>query len=310
MPGIARELILTGPALVTFGGQSFWSKGDVKVDFTNTYFDIQTAHFGKVDQRVSDRKVEVSFEPAGRFTTALAAVIWPYAATAVGASIYGSTDRPLVVWCRDGKKITLPNASITGMPDIRLGVGTTIDGNIKFTGLLAKSTDPATAGAYYVLTTATYPGDTGFAVSDIKTQAYTSAWGSAPWDSFVTQDGWVLSFGLDLQPQEVDSFGTVDMTLKGLTVTAKARPVGPSETDILSKMLPASGLGNSVAAAAAGLTISGTGVFAKVYNAAITDSGFEYGSGKRLGDTTWQATRTVTAGVADPLFYIGTTAAP
>lgn len=310
MPGIDRTLILTGPALVTFGGQSFWSKGDVKVAFTNKYFDIDTAHFGKVDKRVQDRLIEISFEPCGRFTSGLAAVIWPYAATAIGASIYGSADRPLVVWARDGKKITIPNASVTAMPDIHLGVNKLIDGSIKFTGLVAKSTDPATAGAYYVLTTASYPGDSGFLVSDIKTQAYTSAWGNSPWDAFTTQDGWVLSFGLDLKPQMVDSFGTVDMTLSGLTVTAKGRPVGPSETDIFTKLLPNSGLGNSVAASASSLVISGTGVFAKVYNAALTDSGFEYGSGKRLGDTSWVATRTVTAGVADPLFYIGTTAAP
>jgi hypothetical protein len=305
MPGIDRTLILTGPALVTFGGQSFWSKGDVKVDFQNTYFDIDTAHFGKADKRASDRKIEVSFEPEGRFTTGLAAVIWPYAALAIGASIYGASDRALIVWARDGKKITIPNASITGMPDIRLGMSKTIDGNIKFTGLLAKDTDPATAGAYYVLATATYPGDTGFAVGNIPTSAYASAWGGdAPWDSFQTEQGWTISFGLDLKPQMVDSFGTVDMTLAGLTVTAKGRPVGPTETDILSKMLPTSGLGNSIAAAANDLVITGSIAIATVYNAGITDGGFEYGSGKRIGYITWEATRTVTDGVADPLFSI------
>ena len=308
MPSINRTTIIAGPALLQFATQKFWSKGNVEVKIINDRFDIETAHFGKVDKRVSDRKVEVSFEPEGRFTSGIAAVIWPYAATAIGASIYGASDRALVVWARDGKKITIPNASVTGMPDIRLGVGKTIQGNIKFTGLLKKSTDPSAAGAYYALATATYPGDTDFAVADMLTQAYTSVWGSAPWDAFTTQDGWTLSFGLDLQPQMVDSFGTVDMTLKGLTVTAKGRPVGPAETDILAKMLPASGLGNSIAAAAETLEISGTGVYARVYNAGITDSGFEYGAGKRLGDTTWQATRTVTAGVADPLFYIATTA--
>ncbi len=310
MPGIDRTTILTGPALVTFAGQSFWSKGDVTVNIQAKQFGVETSHFGQVDSRVSDRTVEVSFEPCGRFTTGLAAVIWPYAATAIGASIYGSTDRPLIIWARDGKKLTVPNASVTGMPNIRLGVAKVIDGPIKFTGLLAKNTDPATAGAYYVLATATYPGDTGFLVSDIKTQAYTSAWGSSPWDAFQTEDGWEISFGLQLAPQMVDAFGTVDMTLKGLTVTAKAVPVGPSETDILAKLLPTSGLGNSIAAAASPLVISGTGVFAKLYTAGMTDSGFGYGAKKRIGATTWQATRTVTAGVADPLFYIGATAAP
>lgn len=311
MAGINRTTILTGPALVTYGGQSFWSKGDVTLNFVPKLFAINTAHFGEVDQRVSDRQFEVSFEPSGAFTAALAAVLWPYAATGIGTSIYGATDKPLVVWTRDGKKFTLPNAAVTQMPNIRLGVSKTIQGPVKFTGLLANSTDPATAAAYYTLTTATYPGDAGFAVADIKTQAYTAAWGAtAPWDAFQTEDGWELSFALNLKPQLVDSFGTVDMSLQGLKVTAKATPVGPAEVDILAKVAPAASLGNSVAAAAANLNIlAPSGMYVRVYNAAITDGGFLYGAEKkRLGPTTWTATRTVTAGAADPLFYVGTTA--
>lgn len=309
MPGIDRTLILTGPALVTFGGQSFWSKGDVSVNLNTKRFKVDTAHFGQVDERVSDRSVEVSFEPDGRFTSALAAVLWPYAATAIGASIYGSADRPLVIWARDGQKLTLPNASVTGMPNLRLGVSKTIMGPIKFTGLLAKNTQPETPGGYYTLANASYPGDTGYAVSDILTKPYASAWGSSPWDAFFTEDGWDISFGLQLAPQVVDNFGTVDMRLQGLTVSAKAVPVGPAETEILSKMLPNSALGNSIAAAASALNISVSGIYVRVYNAGIVDSGLTFGAQKkRISATEWMATRTVTAGTADPLFYVGTSA--
>jgi hypothetical protein len=307
MAGIDRTTIMKGPALVTFGGQSFWSKGDVSVSVTNKLFGIGTAHFGEVDQRVSDRMVEVNFEPEGRFTAGLAAVLWPYAATALGASIYGGSDRALVVWARDGKKLTVHNASVTGMPNLRLGVAKTIEGPVKFTGLLKNSTDPSNAAAYYTLTTATYPGDTGWAVSDVLTKAYASAWGSAPWDAFHTEDGWEISFGLQLKPQMVDGLGTVDMSLQGLTVSAKCIPVGPAESDILSHVLPASALGNSVAAVSEHLLISASGIAVVVYNAGITDSGFVFGAEKkRIGPTEWKATRTVTAGVADPLFYVGT----
>lgn len=309
MAGINRTTILTGPALVTFAGQTFWSKGDVTVNVKNERLNIDTAHFGKVDERISDKRIEVSFEPSGAFSAALAAVLWPYAATAPGASIYGATDRPLVVWARDGKKITVHNASVTGMPSIRLGVSKTMMGAIKFTGLLANSTDPSNAAAYYTLATATYPGDTGFAVADIKTGAYASAWGASPWDAFQTEDGWEISFGMQLAEQAVDAFGTVDMTLQGLTVSAKAMPVGPAESDIMAKLAPNNALGGSIAALAAALNISATGIYVRVYNAAMVDSGFVFGSQKkRIGATEWQATRTVTAGAADPLFYVGTSA--
>lgn len=175
MAGIDRALILTGPAVVTFGGQSFWSKGDITVNIKNAHFDIETSAYGKVDKRFSDRQIEVSFEPDGRFTAALAAVIWPYAATGIGVSLYGAADRALVITTRDGQVLTVPNASVTKMPDIRLGVSKTIIGAMTFTGLCKLSTDPATSGAYYALTTGTY-ADTGFLATDILTKPYASAW--------------------------------------------------------------------------------------------------------------------------------------
>lgn len=309
MSGINRTTILAGPALVTYGGQSFYSKGDVTLNFTPKSFAVTTAHFGEVDQRISDRIFEVSFEPVGTFTAALAALLWPYASTPMGASIYGITDRPLVIWTRDGQKLTLVNAAVTGMPNMHFGVGKTIQGAIKFTGLVANSTDPSNATAYYTLASATYPGDSGFLVSDIKTQAYSSTWGSSPWSSFFTEEGWDISFALNLKPQMVDGLGTVDMMLQGLAVTAKCVPVGVAAADILAKIAPDVALGNSIAALASNLVISGTGVYAQVNNAGMTDSGFSYGSEKkRIGPTTWKATRTITSGTPDPLFYIGTTA--
>lgn len=304
---INRTNILKGPALIQYDGQTFWSKGDVALNFQPQTFPVQTSHFGEVDLRISDKTYEVSFEPSGRFTAGLAAVLWPYATLAIGSSIFGASDKPLVIWSRDGKKLTLANAALTGMPNIRQSVSKTVQGPLKFTGILKNSTDPSAAGAYYTLETASYPGDSGFAVSDIPTKAYASAWGASPWDAFHTEDGWEISFGLTIRPQKVDGHGTVDMTLQGLTVSAKCIPVGPAESDILAKAMPATDLGSSIAAAAANLNISATGVYVRIYNAGIVNSGFVYGSErKRIGATEWRATRTITAGSADPLFYIGT----
>ena len=307
---INRTTILTGPAIIQYAGSTFWSKGDVVVTPTIKTFDIMTSAFGKVDKRVNDRSIDVSFEPSGAFNATLAAVLWPYASLAIGSSIVGSTDRPLIVWTRDGKKLTINNAVLTGMPPLSVSVGKTLIGSVKFTGILANSTDPSAADAYYTLTTATYPGDMGFAVSDIKTFAVASAWGSSgAWASFLTEGGWDISFAIQTKEQLVDGLGTVDYLLSGLTVTAKAIPVGPAESDIMAAISPNVSLGNSVAAASNPLNISATGFYVRVYNAAITAAGMAYGADKkRLAATTWEATRTVTAGTADPLFYIGTAA--
>lgn len=308
MPSIDRTTIITGPALVTFGGQTFWSKGDIAYKLIVDRFAVETSAFGEVDGRLRDKRIEVTFEPDGRFTSALAAILWPYASSAIGSSLFGASDDALVIHGRDGVKLTVPNAALTAMPSLRLGVGNTIQGSVTFTGLLKNSTAPEAAGAYYAIASEAYPGDTGYATSDIKTLAYASAWGSSPWDSFLTQEGWEIAFGLQLAPQMVDGCGTVDMSLQALTVSATAIPVGPTLAQLHTAMHQNVALGTSMATAN-DLIVSASGVYFSLANAGLIDMNAAWGSqAKRLGACQWQAHRTVTAGVADPLFYIGTSA--
>lgn len=309
MPSINRTSIISGPARISFGGQTFWSKGDVQLRVVNERFNIDTSHFGKVDERFSDRRIEVEFEPSGAFSAGVAGVLWPYASTIVGASVFTGADVPLTINGRDGRQIVVHAAAVTRMPSIRLGVSQTIIGPVTITGLVKNSTDPTAAAAYYTETAVAYPGDSGFAVADIKTLAYSSAWGAgAPWSGFATEAGWAVDFDLQLASQKVDGIGTVDMTFQSLAVTARCIPVGPTASDILAKVAGTAGLGASIATADH-LNISATGVYVRLYRAAIAESGLVFGAqAKRAGQTSWIATRGITAGVADPLFHVGTAA--
>lgn len=305
MPSINRTTIIAGPALLQFATQKFWSKGNVEVKIINDRFDIETAHFGKVDERFQDRRVEVSFEPSGAITAGIATVLWPYGATTVGSSILTGTDRPLEIFGRDGRKITVHAAAVTKMPTLRLGSNTTLLSSMTFTGLVKNTTDPTNAAAYYTEAAVTYPGDTGFGIADIKTAAASAVWGaSAPWSSFVSETGFEIDFNLKLAPQKVDGIGTVDMTFQSVEVMLKAVPVGPAATDILAKLSPTSGMGASIAGAD-NLTVTAGTVAVLLSKPGITESGLIFGStAKRVAATTWQATRTITTGVADPLFTV------
>lgn len=311
MPSIDRTTIITGPALVTFAGQSFWSKGDIKLSPINKRFQIETSHFGRVDERFSDKRIEVEFEPSGNFTTARAAVLWPYGATAVGASIYGATDRPLVIWKRDGTKYQINNASLTQMPNIRMAVDKTTVGPVKFTGLLAKNVDPTNAAAYYTVSSGTYPGDAGFTVSTIYTQAPSATWGSSPWAAFYTEAGWEISFSLKLAEQAVDGLGTVDMTLQQIDVSAKAIPVGPTVAQVMTSLQSNAALGASLASANNLVLATATSGSPTVTlnKAALVDAEFMYGNTKKqIGVCEWIPTVTITSGTPDPLFTVVQTA--
>ena len=295
MAGINRTIIITGPALVQYGGQSFWSKGDVT--FTPQYkrFALESAAFGQLETRVTDRRFIVAFEPDGRFTSALAAVLWPYGNPSAGASIYGGSDSALVIWGRDGVKLTVSNAALTKMPTIRLGLNKTVIGPVEFTGILANSSAGTTEGDYFVFATAAYPGDVGFAISDIPTAGLTMSWkaAAAPWNANYTEDGAEISFNLKLQEHYVDGLGTVDMRMVSVEAIAKATPVGPTAAQILTAANPSGALGAAAAGSDLIFTSSITGgAIVTLKNAIMTDSGLRYGAAsKRIGACAWQATR-------------------
>ena len=316
MAGINRTTIIAGPCLITFASSTFWSKGDVVLKPVFEKFDIPTSAWGKVDTRIKNKAYEVSFEPDGRMTSALMAILWPYGASLPGVSIFGTpgtpgTDRPLVIHGRDGVKVTMVNAALTQMPSIRFGVGVSMIGPCKFTCLLANSTAVTATAAYLTVSTAAYPAETGWAASDILSAPALCSWGAAaPWVAFqVDSPGWEIVPTVKLTPVGTDSFGTVDMILQGVEVTVKAAPVGPTVAEIIAAMTGASEMGASVAALGYEMTITaGTTpklITAIIYNAALIDSDMSWGAEKkRVGACTWAANRTVTTGTADPLFSI------
>lgn len=308
MAGINRTIIITGPAQIQYGGQIFWSKGDVVVSPQFKRMGIDTAAWGKIEERFSDKRIVVSFEPEGRFTAALLAVLWPYASTLIGTSIYGATDSALVVWGRDGIKLTIPNAALTKMPSIRHGVNTTVVGSVEFTGLIANSADGSAEANYFTFTTLAYPGDAGFSVANIPTVGHRIIWkaAAAPWTSCALENGAEITFSMRLQEHSVDGLGTVDMRLAGLDVSCKAVPVGPTAADIMTALNNGASIG--AAATTSDLTVKpdiAGGCQTILKKAQLVDASLAYGAAtKRIGACTWTATRGFTAGAPDPLFAI------
>jgi len=306
-----RTKIIRGPALVTFGGQTFYSKGDISVKAVIATFDVETSRFGKVDKRQSSRAFEISFEPLGVWSAGILPVLFPYATASIGSSIFGATDSALVVHTLAGKQWTFHNAAVTGMPNIKASVKETLLGSVTFTALLKKDTSAAVANAYYTVAAAAYPGDAGFDACAIKTLAYTQAWGAAvPWDSFDTEGGWEISFDLQTRDEEVDGSGVIDKTFQDLTVTASAVPVGPSPEDVVAAQdVQGEALGSCRAASGEDLNVFAAGVYLRVYNAQLDDADIAHGTDRKtVGKCDWMARRTVTGSALDPLFYVGVAA--
>src|SRR5581483_6014013 len=120
--------IIAGPAIVTWNGFSYYSKAGIKAEFKRETFKITTDADGDIDERMKSQLTEVSFQPvgmAGAASTAMAPY-FPYAVNAIGKSIFGASNLPLVIVTKfggtgnAGQAITYPRGAVTKLPPLRL----------------------------------------------------------------------------------------------------------------------------------------------------------------------------------------------
>lgn len=223
-----RATISMGPGLVTWDGATIHVEDEIKMKIAPKLFDVVTAGYGVVDRRREDMEIEVSFTP--KMWDNLDK-LFPYATTAIGSSIYGATDKALVIKPVTGTGWTIANAAITKLPDIKLSASKAMLGEMTLTGLLANNAATGTMSSY--VSTASGGALSGFDLTKILNGLYTAAWGSTI-ASFHSEDGFDISFDLSLEDVMVDGLGTIDKMLSGLAATCKVTPVGPAASIVIS----------------------------------------------------------------------------
>lgn len=223
MPTFNRTTIVRGPCKIAFDSATFYSKGGVSLTMTNATFDKETDAYGVVSKSKTDFQIVVEFEPVGEIEDL--AKLFPYGNTTMGASIYGGTDKPLVITAADAT-YTINNAAVTQMPTIRCSANNTAFGTVQFTGLLEISGDPSALADYYSVDSGASIG-TAFDPAKIITAPYTCSFGEI--GGFFSEAGFEISFDLSLNPVVVDGIGTVDMSMQNLGATVTCIPTGIAE---------------------------------------------------------------------------------
>jgi hypothetical protein len=306
--GIQRSAIKTGPAIVIFNGERFHFKSGITINDVQETFEIPVDDLGKVDDRISDKRIEVSGIPAGQWN-ALSTLFY-LAGVDIGTRIHGDTDKQLIVWFKDGSRYTFRNAGWPKPPGLVFRTTETLFKQLSWTCRIADEADPTDPDAYFIRDTAAF-SDSSFSSSDVLTQRYRLSWGGdAPWNNFFTQAGVELDFNTALSPIPVDGFGVIDEQLADFSATAKFRPIGIADQYIDERLAfqndANAAIGSSLNARGEDLILDGSGLYVIIRGAAATKQTREAGMQKiRTGDMEVMATRTFNAGVALPLVYIG-----
>lgn len=307
---ITRQSILRGPALVKFGGQSIYTAGDIKATIAPETFRIPTAVYGDVGERLNDVKISLSFTPSGMWTVPLLAVLYPRAAAQVGASVFGAVDTPVTIHPLSGsEKMTFSCAAVTKMPALNLSPVATTMGEMTVTALIRNGADRSALDALFSIANEAL-SDTSFSLASIYTVPYTAALAGAqaPWDDFQTAEGFAVEFSETLEDVRVANIGTVDMTLGGLDVSIRCKPLGVTVAHVMDRLkLQGNGAarGMDMSSGAANLTISGGSGKPQVvvYNVRLKAAAQLYGRTALRHDTIeFVSTRPAGSG---PVFAVG-----
>lgn len=260
---ITRSSIVRGPAIVQMGGQSFYSQGDIKVSLAHETFPINSSIYGKSGERLSDTTIKIAFTPVGMWTAGLLAVMYPHTNPTIGGSLFGASDTTVVIHPTSGaEKLTFSAGAVTKMPGLMLSAVETSFKEMEITCLIKNNTDRSAADALLTLAATDAFTDTSYSLASIYTVPYSASLASlsAPWAAIETEGGFEIDFDLATAPVTVNSIGMVDMSVAGLDISVKFKPVGMTTAQVLDRLkIQGSGMarGVDISASANNLTITG-----------------------------------------------------
>lgn len=299
---------IAGPAIVTYDGATYYTKGNIALKINRESWDLRTAMHGKIDSRFKAISAEVSFQPDGQLENT--AKLFPYAVADIGKSIFPAVDLPLVIWTLAGQKYTFGRAALIKMPSLKLAASDTAFGDLTFLCLVKSNTDPTTDDAFVKVEAAAL-NDVTFDETKVVTPGYTAAYGIS-FSAMESLNGFTVDITMDIQRLYVDRIGLVGARLTGLAATARFVPVGITEAqwhtlclhDGSGALIP----GQSLTKADTNLVIGGgttpNALTVTLYKAGIDSDALNFGDDPRIGELVFVTRRTWAAGVGNPLWAI------
>jgi hypothetical protein len=172
---------------------------------------------------------------------------------------------------------------------------------------MASDFTPTSASAWKAITSEAF-ADTTFDPSTVRMGQYTAAWGTvAPYNSMISEDGFLLRPSITTESILVDNYGVIDMALKSVTGTAQFKPANLTESQ-MDTLITLQGSGAMMTGQAIGdggndLVISSNLLSATLKMGGAVDYELMYATGKlRMGEVAFGAATTFNNGAPNPIF--------
>jgi hypothetical protein len=293
----------SGAPKMTFDGGTFWTGGDVVARLAPALVEQRASMYGRVTKTRGGRRIDIDVPLFSLWQNLPKLFPATVMNPAIGSRIFGVVDLPLAFHARNGDLLTIHNARVTGLSNLRLASNQPIFSSaVRFTGLLRNGYDPIEADAYFSFATGQAYVDSGFAMTNFKAGAWTGAWGARPgFDAINTEAGWGIDWEMSMDEDPVDGLGAVDMFLSNFWARVSSIPVGPSGAQLASGVnFQGAGaeIGSGIHEDVDDLVLTNGAASVTLKAAALVETGYVFApSKKRTGETVWEPTRGFLAGV-------------
>jgi hypothetical protein len=226
-----------------FNGQTYYFQDGLKGALKRNLGSIKTDNFGEIAKVAENFVVEFTGKPAGVLDATYIGSMFPDARNNHGASVFGSTDLPLIVWAQhpfsgsDLNKVTWKRGAISKSPTGLCSAtkGQIVNGEITFTALMASDFDLTAADAWYTAVNAAFSG-AALNIDEIRYGRYTAALGvrSTPYDSMLAIDGFTFEATFGTKDIAVDNFGIIDRVYDAdsYVATVKFKPANLLKAEV------------------------------------------------------------------------------
>jgi hypothetical protein len=295
---------IVGPAIVTFDSQIWYTEGDIDVDIQQQEWTPSTSRFGGLGPRIKSLPVgRVSFKPDGQVTSGRVGKAFPYGLADVGKSVFGASDKTLVIQTLAGQAYTFGKAALIQTPTLVLAADKTFfDGSMVFMCVGKSNIDPTTSDAFLDVAAVAW-SDTSFDETKVITPGFSAAYGLTPFDAMEALDGFRVEYPISVSEKSVNRSGVIGAYLTGVgPATCRFAPAGMTEANwvTLAKLDGASVAlpGTAVGAGTTNLVISGTGLTVTLNKCGVQARKLGFGTDKeRLGELVFKTRAVFTAGV-------------
>ena len=232
--------VIQGPAYVTHGGVTLYTKGDVAVEYTTETWQPESA-FGKLGKRFKSRRFKISFTPVGMLTNTIISYFYgAYTGAPAGypSSVGNSViTGPLVVVSIPQKKsYTYEKCGLAKPPPLQLGPSLQPFGQVSYIGIGNAASQPTSTTFFKADDTSVVTLDTSFdqskIVSDIYSLSYNIGTVGAPFTAMGTVDGLKLEFDTEIKEVPMGDIGVGDVILTSIGVSATFRPSNLTEAQV------------------------------------------------------------------------------